>query len=69
MATAILSGCFLAAALDSLSQRLDWQSLGYLVLALAYNPILPLAEDPRWHVASVLFLMAPRLKKKEPVFS
>lgn len=69
MATTILSTCALVAAVDSLSQRLDLQALGYLILALAYNPIVLLSVSPRWHVAAVLFLMAPRLKKKEPVLS
>jgi hypothetical protein len=67
MAYLMLSICALTAALDSLSQRLDWQALGYLFIALFYNPIVPLPAmcgwDPR--IACLLFLVAPRLKRKE----
>lgn len=67
MANLMLSICALTAALESLSQRLDWQALGYLLIALFYNPIVPLPElcgwDPR--LFCLLFLIAPRLKRKE----
>lgn len=71
-ANAVLALCALTAAVDSLSQRLDWQALGYLVIALFYNPIVPLPEAlqlVRWQVdvPCLLFLLAPRLKRREPV--
>lgn len=72
VATALLAFCALTAAVDSLSQRLDWQALGYLVMALLYNPIVPVPEAlelARWQVdlPCLLFLLAPRLKRKDEV--
>ncbi len=73
MANCLLCACALTAAIDAMSLRLDFQALGYLAIALLYNPILPLPEllvPLRWQMdlPCVLFLIAPRLKKREPLY-